>query len=33
MKKIVSCLYDITCKDNDPELLYNQEYKNEAFIR
>ena len=33
MKKIVSCLYDITCKDNDPELLYNQEYKNEVFIR
>ena len=24
---------DITCKDNDPELLYNQEYKNEVFIR
>ena len=33
MKKSVSCLCDITCKDNDPELLYNQEYKNEAFIR
>ena len=26
-------MFDITCKDNDPELLYNQEYKNEAFIR